>query len=159
MADDLFMRKGITKVYFIPAALAPAAVTAAEITAGVELTKSIADISGFTFQNNPFNAPNMDEAFVPQVPGEDTVENSTTTHYDYKDNTTIKDGLAKGDSGYVVFFYSGIAGASPASGDKYEAFPAQVGSNSRVYSAGNEAAQYRVGWTLTGAPVEGTLAA
>lgn len=159
MANVRFMRKGITKFYFVPVITAQAAATAAQINAGVNISPQVAEVSGFSFTNNPIAAPDMDSAFVSQISGEDTVEASSTTMYDLQDNTTIKAGLAKGTGGYMVIFYSGLLGATPAIGDKYEAWPVEIASNSRMYSAGNEAAQYMVGWTLTDPPVEGVVAA
>lgn len=153
-----FMRKGITKMHFIPTAATPAAVTVAETTAGTEVTPQVADVSGFSFTNNPISAPDMDNAFVSQISGEDTVEASQTTMYDLSDETTLKDALAKGTIGFMQIFHSGYAGASPAAADVYELWPVEIASNARMYTAGNEAAQYLVGWTLTGPPVEGVEA-
>jgi hypothetical protein len=157
MANDRFMRKGTTKFYFVPTITNLTGATVSQITAGVNISPQVAEVSGFSFTNNPIAAPDMDSAFVSQISGEDTVEASTTTMYDLSDNTTIKEALAKGEIGYMVIFYSGIAGATPAVGDDYEVWPVEVASNSRIYSAGNEAAQYTVGWTLTDPPVEGTV--
>jgi hypothetical protein len=153
------MRKGTTKMYFVATVAAPAAMTVAEVTAGTHLSPQIAEVSGFTFSNNPISAPDLDNAFVSQISGEDTVEASSTTMYDLSDNTTIKDALAKGTTGYVAIYHSGIAGALPAAVEEYEMWPVEIASNSRMYTAGNEAAQYMVGWTLTGPPVDGVTAA
>ena len=66
-----FMRKGTTKVYFLPTLAAGTGIpTAAEVTAGTALTAQIAEISGFTFANSPIDTPDMSTAFVGKIPGE-----------------------------------------------------------------------------------------
>jgi len=154
-----FMRKGVTKVYFVPTISSVTAATVAEVTAGTELGSELADVSGFAFTNNPISTPDMDNQFVSQITGEDTADQSSLTFYEDDTSTTIKDALAKGTAGYVLFYYAGLAGASPAAADEYEAFPVTVSAAPRLYSAGNEAAQFRVDFAITAVPQEGTTAA
>lgn len=150
-----FMRKGITRFYWVPTiADADLIPTAAEVTAGTNLTPQIAEVNGFNFTNNPINTPDMASAFVGKVPGEDTTDNSDITFYEDKVTNPIKTAQAKGNSGYVVIFYAGIAGATPAIGDKADVWPAIVASNSRMYTADNETAKYRVVYALTAQPGE-----
>jgi hypothetical protein len=152
-----FMRKGTTKVYFVPTIANLAAPTTAEITAGTVLTTQIAEVNGFTFTNNPIDTPDMGSSFVSKIPGEDTVDTSSFRFYEDKSSNPIRTVLAKGTNGYIVFFPSGTAGASPAAGDKTETWPVTVASNARTYSAGNEAASYMVVLSNTAAPSDGTL--
>lgn len=153
-----FMRKGKAKVFFAtpkPADLA--AITVAELT--TNLTPELGEVNGFTFANSPIQTPNMDEAFTPQIGGEDTAADSSLGLYEQDDDTSIKDSLAKDTPGAIVFFHSGIAGETPAAGDDYEAFPGVITSNSRTYTVGNEAAMYNVSFSIDGTPEEGVLAA
>ena len=155
-----FMRKGVTKVYFIPTIAGIAAMTVAESGAGTELGPQLAEVSGFSFTNNPISTPDMDNQFVAQVTGEDTAEQSSLTLYeDSAGADTIQTALAKGTAGFVVFYYAGIAGATPAVLDEYEAWPVTVSSAPRMYSAGNETAQYRVDFAITAVPSEGAIVA
>lgn len=160
MVATRFMRKGITKVYFVPTITALATPTTAQITAGTNLTPQTAEMAGFTFTNNPISTPDMDNAYVSQIAGEDTGEASSITFYELKGGTdTIHDSQTKGLNGYICIFYAGIAGGTPASGDKMEVWPVSISSNARIYTAGNEAAQYRVAYAVTGAPVAAVQAA
>jgi hypothetical protein len=140
-----FMRKGTTRLYMVPtiasAALIP---TAAEVNAGTRLDTQVAELSGFTFANNPISTPDMSTSFVSQVPGEDATEDSSMTFYEDKVSNPIRTALAKGTNGYVVIFPAGIAGATPAAGDKCDVWPVTVASNARQYTADNEAAKYMV---------------
>jgi hypothetical protein len=152
-----FMRKGITKVYFVPTIATPAAPTAVEITAGTSLTGQIAEINGFTFTNSPIDVPDMSSAFVKKIPGEDSVEDSNMSFYEDKTSNPIRTALSKGTSGYIVIFPAGTAGATPAAADKAEVWGCIIASSSRKYTAGNEAAQYQVVFTLTDPPVDATV--
>lgn len=149
-----FMRKGITKIYFIPTITVLSAPTTAQVTAGTNLTPQVAEVAGFTFTNNPISTPDMDNAYVSQIAGEDTGEASSITFYELRAATdTIHDAQTKGLNGYIGIYYGGIAGGTPAAADKLEVWPVSISSNARIYSAGNEAAQYRVAYAITGAPV------
>jgi hypothetical protein len=152
-----FMRKGKSKVYWVLTISNKSAPSTAEITAGTALQASIAEINGFTFQNNPIDVPDMGSAFVSKIMGEDTVEDSNIVFYEDDTATTIPTALAKGTAGHIVIFYKGTAGASPAASDKCEVWPVTVSSQARLYTTGNEAAQYRVSFANTGEPVAGTL--
>lgn len=154
-----FMRKGKTKLYWVPTIANTSAPTAAEVNAGTNMTPQIAEINGFTFTNNPIDTPDMATAFVSKIPGEDTVDSSNIMFYEDDTTNPIQTALAKGNSGYVVIFYKGTAGASPAAADKAEVWPAQIASNARQYTAANEAAKYNVVFTLTAQPtINATLA-
>jgi len=152
-----FMRKGTTKVYFVPTIAAPGAPTVIEITAGQNLTPQIAAISGFTFKNSPIDTPDMATTFVSKIPGEDAADDSTITFYEDKTASTLETGLAKGLVGYVVFFRKGTAAAAPAVADKCQIWPVIIASNAPMYTVDNTAAQFEVSFACTAPPSEGTL--
>lgn len=155
-----FMRKGTTKVWFVPTMSDPEAGTVAEVvTGGTELNTDLGEVNGFTFSNSPISTPDMDTTFTPQIGGEDTAAESSLTFYEQDDDTTIKDALSKGEVGYILFYPQGIAGASPAAADVYEAWPVIVTSNARTYTVGNEAAMFQVSLAITDPPIDGVVAA
>lgn len=148
-----FMRKGVTKFWFVPTIASPSlAPTTAEVTAGTDLTGQMAEVNGFTFSNNPIDVPDMASAFVSKIGGEDATQDSDITFYEDKTTNPIMTAMVKGTSGYVVIFAAGIAGSSPAAGDKADVWPVNVTSNARQYSAGNEAAKYQVKFATTAPP-------
>lgn len=152
-----FMRKGKTKIFFVPTIASLSAPTAVEVNAGTELTPQLAEINGFDFTNTPIDTPDMSQAFVSKIPGEDTVGDSNMSFYELTGSNPIATALAKGTTGYVVIFYGGIAGATPAAADKAQVWPTIVASNSKRYTVANEAAMYQVVYTNTAAPTEATL--
>lgn len=159
MATARFMRKGITKVFLVPTiASGTLNATAAEVNAGTELTSEINEIGGFSFANNPIKTPDMSTAFVSQIAGEDSTEDSHITFYQRKGTDTLRAAQPKGTAAYIVILYDGTAGASPAAGDKCDVWPITIGSNAKMYSAGNDAATYKVTYILTAPPgVDKTL--
>jgi len=154
-----FMRKGTTKIFFVPTIASKTAPTAAEVTAGTNLTGQIAEMSGFTFSNSPIQTPDMSTKFVSQIPGEDSTEDSSITFYEDKSSNPIRTALAKDTNGYIVIFSGGTAGANPAAADKCEVWPVTVSSNARRFSAGNEAAQYEVRFATTAEPADNATVA
>lgn len=154
-----FMRKGKTKIFFVPTIASLSAPTAVEINAGTQLDTQLAEINGFEFTNTAIDTPDMASSFVSKIPGEDTVGDSNMTFYQLSGTTNpISLALAKNAVGYVVLFHEGIAGALPAASDKCDIWPVIVASNSKRYTVANEAAQYQVVFTNTAAPTAGVLA-
>lgn len=148
-----FIRRGKTKVFWVPtiasAALIP---TAVEVNAGTNMSTTVAGFEGFSFANSPIEVPDLSTAFTGTVPGEDKAEDSALVMYEDDTTNALQTTLAKGTTGYVVFFPTGTAGASPAAADKAEVWKTIVTGWSRRYDLGNVAAQWRVGFTPTTAP-------
>lgn len=153
-----FMRKGRTKIFFVPTIASLAAPTAVEVNAGTQVDVQLAEINGFNFANTAIDTPDMATSFVSKIPGEDTVGDSNMSFYELTTTNPISTALAKGSVGYIVIFPGGLAGAIPAAADKAEVWPTIVASNSKQYTVGNEAAKYQVVFTNTAAPVAATLA-
>lgn len=150
-----FMQKGTTRFYFAPTiASATLVPTVAEITAGTRLDAELAEISGFAFSNSEIATPDMASTFTGNIPGEDVAEKSMLTFYEHKPPTAnpIRTALAKGTAGYIVIFFGGIAGATPAIADVCDVWPITVASNVRGYSAGNESSRYVVTFTMSSVP-------
>ena len=151
-----FMRKGKTRVYFLTTLTVPTAPTAAEVIAGVSLGQHMAEMSGFMFSNNPIMTPELQNAFVSQIPGEDATEASGMVLYQDPAvaSQARRAALVKGAVGYVVIFSAGLAGSTPAVADKCDIWPVTVSSNSKQYTVENEAAKYEVKFAMTSPPTE-----
>lgn len=148
-----FFRRGITKVWWVPTiASATLIPTAAEVNAGTDMTCDIAEISGFTFENQPIQTPDFCATFTPTIPGEDTAADSSFVFYEEKTTNPLQATLAKGTTGHVVVFFAGIAGATPAAADKAEVWKGQSTGPYREYSAGNDPARWGVKFAASKAP-------
>lgn len=138
-----FFRRGTTKVNFETASATP---TIVQINAGVALSGSIADMTGWDFQNTPITTPDLATTFDSQIGGPDTVGTPTITFYDDNASATIRTALAKGNSGFLVRAPYGIAAG------RGEVFPVTVTALNDAYTMGNEAAKFVVGFAITSVP-------
>ena len=159
MAGERFMRAGITEFFQVPtiasAALVP---TAAEVNAGTKVTTTLAQVTGFSFANKPIMVPDMATTFTAQIPGRDEADSSEIEFYQLRTTDAIRTAAPKGTIGYMVIFFDGIAGATPAAGDKADVWPMQIASNAKMYTADSEPAKYKVVYSITKSPgIEKTL--
>lgn len=149
-----YFRRGTTKIYFVPEIEDVDAPTESEMGAGMEISCDIAEVSGFTFTNSPIDTPDMCAEFVKRIPGEDTAEDSELTFYEDDTSNPLFTTLAKGSSGFIVFFPYGTSGVAgePATGDDCEVWPVSVARLAREWSAGNDAARFMASFTITDVP-------
>lgn len=162
-----YFRRGTTKIWYVPAISAPISapdedeftVAAVGSTPGaVDLTCAVAEISGFSFQNNPIDVPDMCATFVKKIPGEDTADDSEITFYEENSGNPLIDAasgaMRKGQTGYIVFFPYGVTGAGelPEAGDDCEVWPVSVAKTTREWSAGNDPARFVTTFTITDVP-------
>lgn len=162
-AEDRFFRRGISKAFFVPTITNINAPTVAEVGAGDEMTEEIAELTGWTFSNNPINTPDLSNTFTPNIPGEDTAADSSIVFYENRGGASanpLQAGLAKGTAGFVVLFFDGTAGASPAASDECEVWPVTSTGPYREYSTGNDPARWGVRFATTAPPdFQATVAA
>jgi hypothetical protein len=145
-----FNRKGTSKFYFLPTIAATTLIpTAAEITAGTDYSSQITAIDGFSIENTPIDTPDMASTFVSKIGGDDSAADSSWTMYEDSTLDDIETELAKGTSGYVVIFSKGMTAGNKG----MDVFPVTVVSNSKAYTADNEAAQVTVQFTITERPL------
>lgn len=142
-----YFRRGITQFHFLPSVSNLAAPTRAEITAGVNLSEFIADVSGWQLKNSPIQTPRLANRFTTQIPGEDTADESTLTLDDDKDDTTVRDGLPKDEEGFILKMPTGDVPT-----DRCEVWPVTITGANDLISMGNDPARYVVGFAVTDVP-------
>lgn len=96
-----YFRRGVSKVKWAPA-VAGTSPTRPEITAGVDLSASIAGINGFQFSNSPIATPDLSDNFDSQITGPDAAGDSSLDFYDDDTSSTIRTTLAKGTAGCLL---------------------------------------------------------
>lgn len=145
-----FNRKGTTKIYYLPTIASTTLIpTTAEVTAGTDYTGQINAIDGWSLENQPIETPDMASTFVSKIGGDDSAADSSLTFYEDSTLDTIETDLAKGTSGYIVIFSKG-----KTTGNKgMDVYPITVVSNSKAYTADNEAAKITVQFTITDRPL------
>ncbi|MER7047952.1 phage tail tube protein [Streptomyces jumonjinensis] len=145
-----FLRRGISKIYWLTEISNPARLSRTEISPPnrFDLTDSVSDIEGWALENDPIETPDMGSTFNSSIPGNDKAENSSLTFYEDKHSNEIEKRLRKGAKGWVALLRKGDIPGSPS----LDLFPAQVATRAATYSTGNEAAKFKVDFTITDEP-------
>lgn len=144
-----FNRKTLTRIMFLPTVASTALLpTRAEITGGTDLTDSISAIDGWSLENQPIETPDMGSTFVSKIDGDDSAADSSLTFYEDSTADDIETDLAKGTSGFIAIFSKGDIAAAKG----LDVFPVKVASNSKAYTADNEAAKITVQFVITDRP-------
>ncbi|MFB7500407.1 hypothetical protein ACFC09_38005 [Streptomyces sp. NPDC056161] len=145
-----FLRRGISKIYWLKKVGDPGRPTRTEITEPnrFDLTKAVSDIEGWALTNEPIETPDMGTTFNSSIPGNDKADSSSLTFYEDRFSDAIEQELPKGAKGYVVFLRKGDLPGSRS----VDVFPVQVATRAATYSTGNEAAKFKVDFTITDEP-------
>jgi hypothetical protein len=145
-----FYRKGISRVYFLPVvANTTTGPTRSEITAGTRLL-GIAGMSGFQLTNSPIDVPDMDDRFVPKIPGDDTVADCTITFNDDTVAPAWRASLAKDVVGYIYLMPYGDVPTKRA-----ELWPGtSTGVNDEWDATGTTPAKAVIGWSPSVRPAQ-----
>lgn len=150
-----FFRRGVSKVYFLPAVAAPeTGPTTAEVTAGTSLTNDVAEIAGFQLSNSPIATPDLQSTFTKTIVGEDTTDTSTITFYDSDAaSNPIRTALAKGAAGFIVLMPYGSTAAK-----RVETWPVRSTGVNDEWTVGNDPARFMVGFAVTDVPSQNGVA-
>ncbi len=141
---------GVTQVLFCATISDPDNPTFAELDGGTEITRDIAEVSGFTVNSEFIDTPDLATRFVSKVPGRITAEDSSLTFYADEDRGTgdMAELLPRDTEGYLVFADAGLASGV---GD---VFHVKVGSNSTVRST-DDTVKRMVSFAILEEPSEG----
>jgi len=145
-----FLRRGISKIYWLKKINDPKWPSRTEISEPnrFDLTDAVSDIEGWALENDPIETPDMGSTFNSSIPGNDKAENSSLTFYEDRHSDAIEQHLPKGAKGYVVLLRKGDIPGSRS----VDVFPVQVATRAATYSTGNEAAKFKVTFTITDEP-------
>ncbi|WP_275560755.1 hypothetical protein [Streptomyces sp. 5-6(2022)] len=143
-----FLRRGISKILWSKDLNDPEYPSRREINGAFGLTDAVSDIEGWALENDPIETPDMGSTFNSSIPGNDKAENSSLTFYEDRFSDEIEQQLPKGAKGYVILLRKGDLPGSRS----VDVFPVQVATRAATYSTGNEAAKFKVDFTITDEP-------
>lgn len=150
-----FFRRGVSEIEFVAAIVAIATPTKAELDLGVALTPAVAGISGFSINNSPITTPDLETSFDSQIDGPDTSGDSSINFYDDDADAVIRAAVAKGTAGFIALYPYGKVATK-----RVEIWPAKSTGVNDEWSLDATAAQFQVGFAITGRPnQEGTYPA
>lgn len=142
-----FFAVGVTDVLFCPSIANRSAPTFAELDAGTDLARDLADWTGWTVSTNMIDTPDLKTRFTSQLPGRITAEQSSITFYQDKLQVDLREILPRDTAGFIVIADGGLASGV---GD---VFPVLVSSTPKVRSM-EAAAQLRIDFAITAEPAE-----
>jgi hypothetical protein len=154
----LYFRRGQANITFCTAIASTTLVpTAAEITAGVDLSKAILGVTGFNTTLNRVNTALLDYAQEVQVAGPQTFGDASLTIADddgvaSADSTArvaARTALAEGTNGYIVIAAS--KRGKPTSSTKVDVWPVLVGALNREITLDAQVARSTAQLAITGA--------
>lgn len=149
---EKYSRRGVSQFLYVPTIAATTMIpTRAEITAGTNLTAAIAELDGWTAENQAIEVPDMSDTFDGTIPGSDKASDSSFTFYEDSTTNVTEELLKKGTTGYIVIFRKGDIPTNKS----MDVFPIRVGSVQPAYTADNEAAKFTVNFSVTRRPVQG----
>jgi hypothetical protein len=147
--SERFFAPEISKVYFATTLAAPATYTRTEVTASQDLTKEIAEISGFSVSSGMIDTPDLGSRFTSQIGGRTSVEASSITFYADKAGDDVREVLPRGTKGFLIFMDGGDVATQ-----KSDVYPVEVTSLGKVRSTGDNAFQLTANFAVTGVPFE-----
>lgn len=145
------MRRGTTRILFLKAIAAPTNIPIRAELSGAgatDLSKIVSDVEGWALENSPIETPDLGNAFVSTIPGEDKPATSSLTFYEDLESEVVETLLAKGITGFVVIQRKGDVPTSRS----MDIFPVRVASRAASYSTGTEPAKFRVVFAITDVP-------
>ncbi|AIA03447.1 hypothetical protein [Streptomyces noursei] len=149
-AQTRFLRRGISKILWLKQVNDPKWPTRTEINEpnAFDLTRSVSDIEGWALENDPIETPDMGSTFNSSIPGNDKADKSSLTFYEDRHSDAIEQHLSKGAKGWIVLLRKGDIPGSRS----IDVFPVQVATRAATYSTGNEAAKFKVDFTVVDEP-------
>lgn len=141
---DRFFAPEITKVIFVPTiASSVLAATRVEINAGDDLSKEIADLSGWSVQSNFIDTPDLGKRYTSKIGGRLTTPDSSLTFYGSKDGDDVRAVLPRGTEGFIIFMDGGDVATQPM-----DVFKVEVASLGKMRSTGDNAFQITVSFSI-----------
>lgn len=145
-----YINAGSSKVLFCPTIASASSPTRSEINAGTDLTRAIADSSGWQVESDQVESPNLDDVFTPTISGRTKVADSSLTLYCDVTGADVRALLPRGTNGYVLWLDGGDVPAR-----KMSCFPVRVSSLGMVREVkGDSAATIIVSFGVTATPQE-----
>jgi hypothetical protein len=149
MVQKRFVRRGVAKVFYLPAVADPAVgPTRAEVEAGLDVTDWLSEISGFAVNSGTIPTPDMGNRFTSTIPGETTVDDSTLTFWDDELTEDIEDAFPIDDIGFVYFMRKGDKPTTPTG----DLFPTRVASRTANWTTDMAGATVAVTFSITAPP-------
>ncbi|WP_433415026.1 hypothetical protein ACQP1V_36245 [Microtetraspora malaysiensis] len=139
----------MTVVYWCPSVANKNSPTRAELNAGTDLSREIADVSGWQTTSNQVDTPDMATRFTGKIPGRISADDSSLTFYASQDSIDVRSLLPRDTAGFVIWMDGG-----DIANRKMDVYPVRVSSVGKARSVGDEPARITVQFAVTSQPAE-----
>jgi hypothetical protein len=145
-----YTSRGTTKIYWVPTIADPTAVTRLELDAGTDLSKQIADASGWSVSSEQLETPDLDTRYTSTIPGVISAEDSSLVMYMDKEGVDARALMPRDETGFIVIMDGG-----DIADNKCDVYPVAVTSVSKMRSvAGSDADRLTFSYAITSEPSE-----
>lgn len=149
IASGRYFARGLTKIYYCLTIVSIAAPTRAELNAGTDLSREVAEVNGWDITSEEIETPDLATSFTSKIPGSLSVGDSSINMYADDNGADARGVLPRGTIGNIVMLYGGDIPAS-----KMDVFPIKVRSVGKPISLGDDAATVNLQFSITAAPAE-----
>lgn len=147
-ASTRYIPPGTRAYYWVPTIANKAAPTRAELDAGTDLTREIAEVSGFQTTSESADTPDLGSRFTSKIPGRITADDSSITLYASQNSQDVRQLLPRDSSGFIVQFPEGDVASRTM-----DVFPVKVSSAPKETSI-EDPGKIMVQFTVTSEPKE-----
>ncbi len=148
-AYDRYFQPEISKCIWLPAVANKAAPTRAEINAGLDLSRQVADVEGFTTTSESIDTPDLGSRYTGNIPGRRSSEDSNITFYGARDGNDVRTTLVRDTNGFIAWMDGG-----DVAGYKMDVYPVRISSAPKQRSVGDEAFRIQIMFNVTTEPAE-----
>jgi hypothetical protein len=148
-ASVRYINPETTKVLWVPSVAVKTAITRAEINAGTDLSREVADNSGWVLSSNQIDTPDMGSKFTSKISGRITADDSSLSLYASSNSVDARSLMPRTTTGFVVWMDGG-----DVPGQKCDVFPVVVSSVGKPRSVGEEPARLNFSYAITSQPAE-----
>jgi hypothetical protein len=143
-----YYQPGITRVYIMTTCANYLSPTRGELDAGLDVTRQVREIKGFSYQADTIERPDMANTFTPVVGGRQKADASSLVIYAAKNGVDARQTLVFGYVGYVVMLDGG-----DVTSYKMDIYPIQVTAKPKMRGDSNPMAiEYQT--AITALPAE-----
>lgn len=141
--------RGVSRCVWVPTIVNINAPTRAEINAGTDLSREVADREGWTVAGEAIEVPNLGDEFTGTIPGGTSAESSSITMYVDIGGADARTLLPRNQPGNILWMYGG-----DVAGRVMDVFPVRVLSRGVEMSLGDEPVRLPIQFTVTSKPAE-----
>lgn len=147
-----FIRPGVTKCYWVVSISNILAPTRTELNLGKDLSKDVADITGWMVSGQKVDTPDLNSTFVGNIPGLTAADDSSITFYLGEDGVDVRSLMPRTTAGNIVWLDGG-----DVTGRLMDVFPVKVLSVGKERQIGANPARLPIQYAITSEPAENVV--